>query len=95
MFANGYAVQYMTELVGAVTCNGDLSGIGGLHDVVMTNLLGSGGLQVTVSSKIDPFPPMGLEPACDLHIRGIFTSTYFYSTLCLLYYPKIYFDVHA
>jgi hypothetical protein len=29
----------------------------------MVNLLGSDGLQVTVSSRIDPFPPMGLEPA--------------------------------
>jgi hypothetical protein len=44
-----------------MTCsNGDLRGIGGFQDVVMVNLFGSGGLQVTVSSKIDP---MGLEPA--------------------------------
>jgi hypothetical protein len=28
-----------------------------LHDFYMANLLGSVGLQVTVSSSIDPFPP--------------------------------------
>jgi hypothetical protein len=37
------------------------------HNVVLADLLGSGGLQVTVSSRIDPFPPtplppLGLEP---------------------------------
>jgi hypothetical protein len=47
-----------------MTCNGDLRGIGGSQDVVMVNLLGPIGLQVTVSSRIDPFPPR------DLHIRG-------------------------
>jgi hypothetical protein len=40
-----------------MTCNGDLLGICGFQDAVMANLLGSGGLQVTVSSSIDPFPP--------------------------------------
>ncbi len=40
-----------------MTYNGDLSGICGFQDVVMPNLLGSGGLQVTFSSRIDPFPP--------------------------------------
>jgi hypothetical protein len=29
----------------------------------MANLLGSSCLQVKVSSRIDPFPPIGLEPA--------------------------------
>ncbi len=37
-----------------MTCNGDLRGIGGFRDVVMVNLLGYGGFQVTV---------MGFEPA--------------------------------
>jgi hypothetical protein len=46
-----------------MTCNGDLRGIGGFQDVVTANLIGSGGLQVTVSCRIDPFPPIGLEPA--------------------------------
>jgi hypothetical protein len=57
MLSNGYTVY--DEAGGqlwVMTCNGDLRGIGGLQDVVMTNLLGSGGLQVTVSSRIDPFP---------------------------------------
>ena len=36
--------------------NGDLRGAGGLDDIVIANLVGSGGLQVTVSSRIDPFP---------------------------------------
>ncbi len=36
---------------------------GGFQDVVMANLLGSGDLQVTVSGRIDPFPPMGPQPA--------------------------------
>jgi hypothetical protein len=40
-----------------MTCNGNLREIDGSQDVVMANLLGSGGLQVTVSSKIDPLPP--------------------------------------
>jgi hypothetical protein len=34
-----------------------MRGIGGFQDAVMANLLGSGGLQVTVSNRIDPFPP--------------------------------------
>jgi hypothetical protein len=39
-----------------MTFNGDLLGTGGFHDV-MVNLLGSGGLNVTVSSRIDLVPP--------------------------------------
>jgi hypothetical protein len=46
-----------------MTCNGDLLGSGGFQDVVM-----EGCLQVTVSSRIDPFPH-GTR-ACGLHIRG-------------------------
>ncbi len=46
-----------------MSCNGDLHGIGGLNGVVMENLLGSSGVQVTVSSRIDPLSPIGLEPA--------------------------------
>ncbi len=38
------------------------------QDDVITNLLGSGGLQVTVSSSIDPIPSW--DSNCDLHIRG-------------------------
>ena len=56
--ANGYTVY--DEAGGQwwmMTCNGNLRGISGFQDVVMANLLGSGGLQVTVSSSIDPFPP--------------------------------------
>jgi hypothetical protein len=58
MLSNGYTVY--DEAGGhwwVMTCNGDLRGIGGFQDVVMANLLGSGGFQVTVSSRIDPFPP--------------------------------------
>ncbi len=42
-----------------ITCNGDLLGNGDFHDVVMANLLGSGGLQRSQksSNRIDPFPP--------------------------------------
>jgi hypothetical protein len=40
-----------------MTCNGDLRGIGGFQDVIMANLIGSGGLQVTVSGRIDPCAP--------------------------------------
>ncbi len=58
MVANGYTVPYMMKLVGddllvMATCVEP----GGFQNVVMANLLGSGGLQVTVSSRIDPFPP--------------------------------------
>jgi hypothetical protein len=58
MVSNGYAVY--DEAGGqwwVMNCNGDLHGIGGLQDVVMANLRESSGLQVTVSSRIDPFPP--------------------------------------
>jgi len=58
MLSNGYTVY--DEAGGQwwmMTCNGNLRGISGFQDVVMANLLGSGGLQVTVSSSIDPFPP--------------------------------------
>jgi hypothetical protein len=59
MVANGYTVN--DEAGGqwwVMTCIGDLSAWnGGLHDIVMAILLGSGGLQVTVSGRIDPFPP--------------------------------------
>jgi hypothetical protein len=41
----------------AVTCKGDLLGIGGFQDVVMANMLGSGCLQDKVSSRNDTFPP--------------------------------------
>ncbi len=41
----------------AVTCKGNLLGIGGFQDVVMANMLGSGCLQDKVSSRNDPFPP--------------------------------------
>jgi hypothetical protein len=44
-----------------MTCNGDLRGISGFQEVVMTKLLGSGGLQVTVSSSSYPFPPWDLN----------------------------------
>ncbi len=46
-----------------MTCNGDLRGMGGFQDVVLANLLESGGLQVTVSSRIDPFAPWDSNPA--------------------------------
>ncbi len=48
-----------------MTCNCDLHRTGGYQDVVMSNLLGFGCLQVTVSSRIDPFPPWdsNLQPA--------------------------------
>ena len=58
MLWNGYTVY--DEAGGQwwmMTCNGDLCGIGGFQDIVMANMLGSGCLQVTVSSSIDPFPP--------------------------------------
>jgi hypothetical protein len=51
-----------------MTCTGDLRGNGDFQDVVMTNLLGSGCLQVKVSSRIDPFPHW--TRTCDLYIRG-------------------------
>jgi hypothetical protein len=34
-----------------MTCNGDLRGISGFQDVVMANLLGSGGGEVTVTPR--------------------------------------------
>jgi hypothetical protein len=74
-----------------MTCNGDLSGIVGFHDVVISNLLGSRGLQVTVSGRIDPLTHWVGTQTCDIHIRGLFA--YSYSTLYLLYSPKVYFDV--
>ena len=46
-----------------MTCNGDLLGIGGSQDLATANLLGPGGLQVTVSSRIDPFSSIELDPA--------------------------------
>ncbi len=58
MVANGHTVYDETSGQWLVmTFNGDLRGIGGFQDVVMTNLLGSGGLQVTVSGRIGPFAP--------------------------------------
>jgi hypothetical protein len=69
MLSNGYTVY--DEAGGqwlVMTCNGDLRGIGGFQDIVMANLLGSGGLQVTVSIRIDPFPH-GTR-TCNLLIRG-------------------------
>jgi hypothetical protein len=58
MLSKGYTVY--DEAGGqflVITCNGDLRGIGGFHDVVMANLLRSVGLHVTVRSSIDPFLP--------------------------------------
>ncbi len=46
-----------------MTSNGDVRGIGGFQDVVIANLLGSGGVQVIVSSRIDPFAPWDSNPA--------------------------------
>jgi hypothetical protein len=49
MVANGYTVYDATGgQWWVMTCNGDLCGIGGFQEVVMSILLGSGGLQVTV-----------------------------------------------
>jgi hypothetical protein len=69
MLSNGYNV--CDEAGGqwwVMTCNGGLRGIGGFRVVVMANLLVSGGLQDTVSSRIGPFPH-GTR-TCNLHIRG-------------------------
>jgi hypothetical protein len=64
MVAKGYTVYDKAGSQWRVmNCHGDLRGTGGFQDVVKANLLGSGWLQVTVRSRMDPFPPMGLEPA--------------------------------
>ncbi len=57
-----FLLHYMVDILyvydeAAVTCKGDLLGIGGFQDVVMANMLGSGCLQDKVSSRNDPFPP--------------------------------------
>jgi hypothetical protein len=58
LVSNGYTVYDAAggQWWWVMTCNGDLRGIGGFQDVVLANLLGFDGVQVTVSSKIDPFP---------------------------------------
>ncbi len=55
-------MMYMMKLVG------DLLGSSGFQDVVTANFLGSGCLQVTVSSRIDPLVSFSLQFFCNKNI---------------------------